>query len=94
MNVRKTFEIADGYNTTFYVKVYNILDIRNEIHVYGDTGSSDYSTAAELQREDEIREGLDDNPDFVRWGTYDEYMLQPWRYSAPRQIQFGTTLEF
>jgi outer membrane receptor protein involved in Fe transport len=94
MNVRKTFEFFAGYKTSFYVKVYNILDIRNEIHVYGDTGSSDYSTAAELQREDEIREGLDDNPDFVRWGTYDEYMLQPWRYSAPRQIQFGTTLEF
>jgi outer membrane receptor protein involved in Fe transport len=91
MNVRKTFEIADGFNTTFYVKIFNVLDIRNELFVWDDTGTADYSLRAEKENADQL---ASPSEDFRTYGSFEEYMQQPWRYSAPRQIQFGTTLEF
>lgn len=93
-NLRKRFELTGNLALTWFLRVYNIFDIRNELFVFDDTGRSTYSVLYEKQREDEIASGIQDAPDFVRWGTFEEYYRDPSRFGRPRLIQSGVTVEF
>ena len=61
---------------------YNVLDIRNEINVYGTTGraNADLNTRTA-------------GP-VLGLNTIDEFINEPTRYSAPREIRFGVSLGF
>ncbi|GAB4176307.1 MAG: hypothetical protein Kow00108_11620 [Calditrichia bacterium] len=65
-------------NYSFFVKVYNLLDRRNENGVYGDTGRATYNLGIKTA-------GSDANP---------EYINNPSFYSEPRRVQVGMSVNF
>jgi len=67
------------------LRIYNVLDIRNQINVYDDTGLAGVTI-------DETN-GLATNPP-QRINTLDQYYHTPTQYSEPRRIEFGMNLEF
>jgi hypothetical protein len=71
-----------NYRMQLYCNVNNLLDLRNALTVYSDTGQADYTLQGINQQN---RAG---NPD-LEISRVEEYFTQPWYYSAPRYIQFG-----
>ncbi|MCF6239075.1 MAG: TonB-dependent receptor, partial [Candidatus Marinimicrobia bacterium] len=78
MRIMKTLNFA-GRVVSFSANVYNLLDIRNEVSVYTDTGRSGYSL---------IPTYTIDDPNW-EYNTLSEYLYRPGYYSAPRQIRIG-----
>jgi len=70
---------------SFFTRVYNLFDIQNQVNVYNDSGTADFTIDEYLRR----REG---NPELVN--TLDEYYRNPTFYSEPRRIEVGATLFF
>jgi outer membrane receptor protein involved in Fe transport len=68
-----------------YARVFNLLDIRNELNVFDDTGRAGFTT-------DEARVALT-NPR-QRINSLDDWYRQPGNYSEPRRIEIGMNLEF
>ena len=66
------------------LNIYNLLDIRNEINVYGDTGSAEYSLIPTY------------TPEYVDWSynTLAEYLYRPGYFSTPREIRLGISTTF
>ncbi len=71
-----------GIEPQLFIKVFNLLDRRNELTVYGDTGRA--NETLDIQGVDE--EG--------RPNTIDEFYNRRDWYSAPRQIQLGIKFNF
>jgi outer membrane receptor for Fe3+-dicitrate len=69
----------------FFITVYNLFDIRDQLSVYGDTGSAKYTT---FINSDVV------SYDPVRVGTIEEFVKQPAWYTSPRQVQIGMSLGF
>lgn len=78
MRISKAFEII-GRRVNFTANVYNLLDIRNEISVFSDTGRSGYSLIPTYTTQD---------PAWT-YNTIEEYLDRPGYYSSPRQIRIG-----
>jgi len=74
-----------GLNLSFFLKVFNLFDRRNEIEVYGQTGRAT-ATLRSLGLENVSASGLVNLPE--------EYLNRPDYYSEPREIQLGMELEF
>ncbi len=72
----KDFHIANQ-KLSFYVKVYNLLDIRNEIDVYRDTGRANSTLISQYTPEKQGPNSLS------------EYLINPTFYSEPRRIILG-----
>jgi len=72
-------------NLTLFVNVYNIFDQRDELNVYGDSGTATYTTRI---RPSEIPY------DAARVGTVEHYVLQSGWYTSPREIQAGVEINF
>ncbi|RMF09157.1 MAG: TonB-dependent receptor [Candidatus Neomarinimicrobiota bacterium] len=66
-----------GPEAQLFVKIFNVLDRRNEIIVYSDTGTADKTN--DIQGEDNA----------TRPNTIAEYYTHTEWYSAPRQVQIG-----
>ena len=82
--INRRFDINKmGLNV--FLNIYNLFDIRDQVAVYPDTGTSEYTTTV---RPWAISYSA------ARVGTIDDYVMQPGWYSAPRQIQLGLSLEF
>jgi outer membrane receptor protein involved in Fe transport len=74
-----------AFNIIAFVRMFNVLDLRNEYGVYDDTGRAGYTT-------DKARtESL--NPKQVV-NSIDQWYTQPTFYSEPRRIELGLNLEF
>ena len=67
-----------GLNYSFYVKIYNLFDRKNELNVYSDTGRAGYSL-----------QSFYTNTNIRGINTLDEFLKRPDWYSAPRQIITG-----
>ncbi len=78
MRISKTFAVL-GREIGFTANVYNLLDIRNEVNVYSDTGRSGYSLIPTYTTQD---------PGW-NYNTLEEYLNRPGYYSSPRQIRIG-----
>lgn len=76
---------VSALNMSFFVKVFNLFDRRNETSVYGQTGRAMASAEAL---------GLPPSPGTNRVNTVEQYINQPGNYSEPREIQFGVDLNF
>ncbi len=74
-----------GLNLSFFLKVFNLFDRRNELDVYGQTGRAT-ATLRSLGLENVSTSGLVNLPE--------EYLNRPDFYSEPREIQLGMELEF
>lgn len=70
---------------SLFARIYNLFDITNEVNVYGDSGTADFTIEEFLRR----NEG---NPELVN--TFDEFYRNPTFYSEPRRIELGATLFF
>lgn len=78
----KTFGLA-GLDLTVYLKVFNVLDSRTVVNVWGDTGETDFTTSVQ---------GVSEDP--KRPNTVAEYIRFPWYYAAPRLVQTGVQFSF
>lgn len=76
LQLDKRFLVFDQ-QLSIFVKVYNLLDTRNEIDVYRDTGRAGYSLISQYTPE---RQGAN---------TLTEYLTNPTYYSEPRKIIVG-----
>ncbi len=78
----KTFSLV-GLDLTAYVKVFNLLDDRTVVNVWGDTGEPDFTTSVQGVSEDAQRPN-----------TVAEYIRFPSFYAAPRSVQTGIQFSF
>jgi len=85
MRAYKDFKLGD-LRLSLFARVYNVFDIRNQVNVYNDSGTADF-TIEEFQRRN------DDNPDKLV-NTLDEYYRNPTFYSEPRRVEIGASLFF
>lgn len=82
LKLHKSFSMW-ALNTTAYIRIFNLLDDRTVINVFGDTGKPDYTTEAK-----------NIGPDPKRPNTVVEYLRYPWHYAEPRNIQMGLEISF
>lgn len=82
IKANKTFNIFD-FDVTCYLKVFNLLDARTVVNVWGDTGEADFTTSVQNISEDPQRPN-----------TVDEYIRYPDHYGAPRLVQTGIEITF
>ena len=80
----KNFRI-EPLNLSAFLKVLNLFDRRNELEVYGQTGSA-RATPQTL--------GIGAVGGAGRINTVEEYLLRPDFYSEPREIQLGVEVNF
>jgi outer membrane receptor protein involved in Fe transport len=73
-----------GFVVSLFLRAYNLLDRKNEIDVFTDTGRAGY-TLAPLYTGGLRPRGLN---------TLDAYFVRPSFYSAPREINIGFTIKF
>jgi outer membrane receptor protein involved in Fe transport len=77
-----TFKLM-GFDLTAYMKVFNLLDTRNVVNVFSDTGAPDYTTSTQNVGYDPARPN-----------TVDEYIKYPTNYGVPRLVQTGIEFKF
>jgi outer membrane receptor for ferrienterochelin and colicin len=82
LKVDRTFRFM-GFDITGFVKVYNLLDNRIAVNVFGDTGQPNFTTETQT---------VADNP--ARQNTVAEYVKYPTHYGEPRNLQFGLEISF
>jgi hypothetical protein len=85
LTASKTFDLGFSKLVAF-VRVFNLLDRRNELTVYGETGRSTASVtnlgAAPINQ----------NPGRVN--SVEQYILRPDYFSEPREVQLGFEINF
>jgi len=82
----KDFMIASSLRLSLFLRVYNVFDIRNQINVYNDSGTADFTIEEFLRRND-------GNPDFLV-NSLDEFYRNPTFYSEPRRVEVGASFFF
>jgi hypothetical protein len=80
----KDFLIGD-LRLSLFLRVFNLLDIRNEDNVYADSGTADFTI-------DEFQARQLGNPELVN--SIDEFYRDPTFYSEPRRIEIGASFFF
>lgn len=78
-----------GAALQFFMKTYNLFDIRNEKYVYNDTGRAGYSLIPTY-----AGQSLEDHAGEIGVHTLDDYLTRPDYYSQPRQIRVGVKATF
>jgi len=81
LQVNKDFSVF-GANFSLYARVFNLLDQRNEINVYNDTGRAGYSLVSQYNQETQ-------GPN-----TLSEFLKRPDYYSEPRRVLVGINYNF
>jgi hypothetical protein len=74
-----------GLAWDLYINIYNLFDQRDQVNVYSDTGTAEYSTNIDPK---------DYGYDAKRIGTIQDYANQPGWYTSPRQVQIGLAVTF
>ncbi len=82
--INKLFQFS-SLRLELFLNVYNLFDQKDEISVYGDTGSAEYTTTID--------------PSTIpynakRIGTIEDYVNQSGWYTEPRQVQVGLIIGF
>lgn len=75
----------DFMKMSIFLRVYNLLDTKNQVGVYNDSGTADFTIDEFLRRQQKL-------PELVN--SLDEFYRNPTYYSEPRRIELGTTLFF
>lgn len=81
----KDFSFGSGLRLSFFLRVFNLFDIRNEVNVYNDSGTADFTIDEFLRRQQ-------GSPALVN--SLDEFYRNPTFYSEPRRIEFGASFYF
>ncbi len=75
LRLHKNFDIS-GQKFIAFLRVFNLLDNRIAVNVFGDTGKANYTNSYAGQQSS--------GPN-----TVEEYVRFPWQYGEPRRVQFG-----
>jgi len=78
--------IFGEFRLSIFARVFNLFDTLNELNVYNDSGTADFTINEFLRRND-------GNPNRIV-NSIDEYYRNPTFYSEPRRIEFGATVFF
>ncbi len=81
----KDFSFGGSLRLSLFLRVINLFDIRNEVDVYDDSGTANF-TIDEFLREQQ------GNPPLVN--TLDEFYRDPTFYSEPRRVEIGASFFF
>ena len=84
LRVYKDF-IFDHFRFNVFLKVTNLLDRLNQLLVYSDSGTANWTENEYSYRQDNL-------PALVN--SLDEYYRNPAYYSEPRRIEFGVSVHF
>lgn len=84
LRLQKPLKI-DPVSLLVFLRVNNVFDVLNEVDVFDDTG-----TATKTYDEDRARQS--GTKEYVT--TISDYYNNPNKYSEPRRIEFGATIEF
>ena len=82
LKLDKSFNLM-GMDITAFLKIFNLLDNRVAVNVFGDTGQPDFTTETQTI-------GYDAN----RPNTVEEYVKYPDHYGEPRNVQLGFEFSF
>jgi len=86
VDLRAYYEfVIDPFKLVAFVRVFNLLDRRNEVNVFNDTGRAGFTTDEALASATNPAQQVN---------TLDQWYTVPWHYSEPRRIEFGLNLEF
>ena len=86
LDVRSFYQFKiDMLTFVAFLRVFNILNIRNETSVFDDTGRAGFTTDEQVAINSNARQVVN---------TLDQYYAYPTHYSEPRRIEFGMNLEF
>ena len=85
LTLNKILMVKSKFRLELFANIYNVLDIRDELNVYTDTGTADYTTTINPKK-------VVYSPDRV--STVEDYIKQPTWYTSPRQIQVGLAIGF
>lgn len=84
LRANKDFRLGSVLLSVF-VRVFNVLDTKNQLNVYNDTGTADFTEQEYLFRTRNLTPVVN---------TLDEYYRNPTYYSEPRRVEFGVMLSF
>jgi len=77
--------VIGGVRISFFARVFNLFDRKNQLNVYNDSGTADFTIEEFLRRRSKL-------PSLVN--TLDEYYRNPSFYSEPRRVELGTSIFF
>ncbi len=83
--IYKNFRLGQNASIMLFARINNLLDTKNALSVYTDTGLPNVSLAEE--------DLLATNPS-QRISTVQDWYTKPYFYSEPRRIEIGTTISF
>ena len=90
MRLHKNFKIGK-LNYLVFMKVYNLLDRRNERYVFNDTGRAGYTYVFQSTQETQGFKSHYGEPGVHEWS---EYQVRPHYYTAPRSVNVGFSVDF
>ncbi len=85
MRAYKDFNIGN-IKLSLFARIYNLFDIKNQLNVYNDSGTADFTYAEYLAN-------ISGNPTTLV-NSVDQYYTNPSFYSEPRRIELGVSVFF
>ncbi len=82
VRVYKDFRVGP-VNLSVFAKVYNLLDMLNEVNVYDDTGRAGFTTDQAVAASTNPMQAVN---------TLDQWYSNPSHYSEPRRVEVGVTV--
>ena len=68
-----------------FLRVFNLLDTRNEVNVFNDSGQAGFTIDEATARSSNAKQSVN---------SLDQWFTIATNYSEPRRIEFGMNLEF
>ncbi|MHB9013194.1 MAG: hypothetical protein ACYC49_13355, partial [Ignavibacteriaceae bacterium] len=78
--------MIDKMRLNLFLRVYNLFDTENQLNVYNDSGTANFTIAEYLDR-------INGNPTKLV-NTLDQYFRNPSYYSEPRRVEIGASIFF
>lgn len=77
--------VISKFNITLFARVFNLFDVKNEVNVYTDSGTANFTLEEYLRQQQDL-------PALVN--TLSEYYRIPYYYSEPRRVELGFSIQF
>ena len=90
MRAHKNFKLKN-FDYLFFIKIYNLLDRRNERYVFNDTGRAGYTYVYQSTQE---TQGFKNHYGETGIHEWSEYQVRPNYYTSPRSINIGFSVDF
>jgi hypothetical protein len=88
LRLYKDFKFGSS-TLSIFLRVNNLLDTKNAVRVFTDTGQPDWSLDEQQQLQIQAQSNV---PRYV--STVQDYYMRPGNYSEPRRVEFGSTISF